>query len=55
MRRQPDRVSPDDRTDASLGEFPVHNMETFNFVVEATPQGEEEPLTVKFLKQFYTE
>lgn len=38
-----------------LGEFPVHNMETFNFVVEATPQGEEEPLTVKFLKQFYTE
>jgi hypothetical protein len=30
-------------------------METFNFVVEATPQGEEKPLTVKFLKQFYTE
>lgn len=38
-----------------LGEFPVHNMETFNFVVEATPKGEEEPLTVKFRQQFYTE
>ena len=38
-----------------LGEFPVHNLETFNFVVETTPEGEKEPLTVKFLKQFYTE
>jgi hypothetical protein len=38
-----------------LGEFPVHNMETFNFVVEATPAGADEPLMVKFLQQFYTE
>jgi hypothetical protein len=38
-----------------LGELPVHNMETFNFVVEATPSGENQPLTVKFLQQFYTE
>jgi hypothetical protein len=38
-----------------LGEFPVHNLETFNFVVEVTPKGEEETLTVKFLQQFYTE
>lgn len=38
-----------------LGEFPVHNMETFNFVVEATPKGQNEALTVKFLQQFYTE
>lgn len=38
-----------------LGELPVNNLETFNFVVEATPNGEDEPLTVKFLKQFYTE
>ena len=38
-----------------LGEFPVHNMETFNFVVEATPKGEDQALVVKFLQQFYTE
>jgi len=38
-----------------LGEFPVHNLETFNFVVEATPKGEQESFTVKFRQQFYTE
>ena len=38
-----------------LGELPVHNMETYNFVVEAMPRGEDEALTVKFRQQFYTE
>jgi len=38
-----------------LGELPAHNLETFNFVVEATPNGEDEPLVVKFRQQFYTE
>lgn len=38
-----------------LGEFPVHNMETFNFTVEVAVEGEDEPLMVKFRQQFYTE
>jgi len=38
-----------------LGEFPVHNLETFNFLIEATPKGQDEVLTVKFRQQFYTE
>ncbi len=38
-----------------IGQFPVHNMETFNFTVEVGLEGEEEPLVVKFRQQFYTE
>jgi hypothetical protein len=38
-----------------IGEFQVHNMETYNFTVEVKPTGQEEPLTVKFQQQFYTE
>ena len=38
-----------------LGELPVHNLEIYDFTVEAKVEGEAEPLTVKFRKQFYTE
>jgi hypothetical protein len=38
-----------------IGEFTVHNMETFRFDVEVLPNGESEPLLVKFKQQFYTE
>jgi hypothetical protein len=38
-----------------IGEFPVHNMETYNFTVEVAVEGEAEPLLVKFRQQFYTE
>ncbi len=38
-----------------LGELPVHNMEIYDFTVEMIVDGEAEPLTVKFRKQFYTE
>ena len=38
-----------------IGEFPVHNMETFNFTIEVAVEGEDEPLLVKFRQQFYTE
>ena len=38
-----------------IGEFPVHNLETYKFNVTVTPEGETEPLVVKFSQQFYTE
>ena len=38
-----------------LGELPVHNMEIYDFTVELKVAGEDQPLTVKFRKQFYTE
>ena len=38
-----------------IGEFTVHNMETYNFSVEVAVEGEAEPLVVKFRQQFYTE
>ena len=38
-----------------LGELPVHNMEIYDFTVEMKVDGEAEPLTVKFRKQFYTQ
>lgn len=38
-----------------IGELPVHNLETYRFRVEVTPEGENEPLLVEFSQQFYTE
>lgn len=38
-----------------LGELPVRNMELFNFTVQIHVKGEDDPLVVKFRKQFYTE
>ncbi|MEJ2383369.1 MAG: DUF4426 domain-containing protein [Xanthomonadales bacterium] len=38
-----------------LGEFPVHNMETWRFQVDVKVEGEDEPLQVRFKQQFYTE
>ena len=38
-----------------IGEFPVHNLETYNFTVQVSVEGEQEPLMVKFRQQFYTE
>ena len=38
-----------------IGELPVHNMETYNFTIELSVEGESEPLLVKFRQQFYTE
>ena len=38
-----------------IGELPVHNLETYNFIVEVMPQGAANSLTVKFQQQFYTE
>lgn len=38
-----------------IGELPVHNMETYNFTIQVTVPGEDEPLVVKFRQQFYTE
>lgn len=38
-----------------IGELPVHNLETYQFKIEITPQGAAEPLFVDFRQQFYTE
>lgn len=38
-----------------IGELTVRNMETFNFTVEVTPEGESKPFSIKFRQQFYTE
>lgn len=38
-----------------IGEFPIHNMETYRFEIEVQVEGEPEPLMVKFKQQFYTE
>ena len=38
-----------------IGELPVHNMETYQFTIEVTVDGESDPLMVKFRQQFYTE
>jgi len=38
-----------------IGELSVRNMETFDFTVLVTPEGENEPFNLKFRQQFYTE
>lgn len=38
-----------------IGELRVHNLETYNFTVEVHPEGEANPLIVKFRQQFFTE
>jgi len=38
-----------------IGEFPVHNLETYNFTVELQLEGDAKPLVIKFQHQFYTE
>ena len=38
-----------------LGEFPVHNLETWRFELDVAVEGEDEPLRVRFRQQFYTE
>jgi hypothetical protein len=38
-----------------IGELSVRNMETFDFTVLVTPEGQAKPFNVKFRQQFYTE
>jgi hypothetical protein len=38
-----------------IGEFPVHNLETYRFDIRVKIEGEKEPLVLKFEQQFYTE
>jgi len=38
-----------------IGELSVRNMETFDFTVLVTPEGQGKPFNVKFRQQFYTE
>ena len=38
-----------------IGELSVRNMETFDFTVIITPEGQNKPFNVQFRQQFYTE
>jgi hypothetical protein len=38
-----------------IGELSVRNMETFDFTVEVTPEGQSKTFKVEFRQQFYTE
>ena len=38
-----------------IGELSVRNMETFDFTVLVTPQGQDKAFELKFRQQFYTE
>lgn len=38
-----------------IGELSVRNMETFDFNVMVTPEGQSKPFNLKFRQQFYTE
>ncbi len=38
-----------------IGQFPIHNMETYRFEISVAIQAEPEPLMVRFKQQFYTE
>jgi len=38
-----------------IGELSVRNMETFDFTVMVTPEGQSKPFEVEFRQQFYTE
>jgi hypothetical protein len=38
-----------------IGEFPVHNLETYRFEVTVAVAGEADPLKVRFRQEFYTE
>ncbi|MGD2128150.1 MAG: DUF4426 domain-containing protein [Lysobacterales bacterium] len=38
-----------------IGEFPVHNLETYRFDVKVEVEGEPEPFMVRFTHQFFTE
>jgi hypothetical protein len=38
-----------------IGELSVRNMETFDFTVMVTPEGQSKPFNLKFRQQFYTE
>lgn len=38
-----------------IGELSVRNMETFDFTLLVTPEGQSKPFNIKFRQQFYTE
>jgi len=48
-------IDEDDGAIYYIGELSVRNMETFDFTVLVTPEGNDRPYTVKFRQQFYTE
>lgn len=48
-------VNENDEAIYYIGELSVRNMETFDFTVMVTPEGQSKPFEVEFRQQFYTE
>ena len=48
-------VNENDEAIYYIGELSVRNMETFDFTVMVTPEGQSKPFKVEFRQQFYTE
>ena len=48
-------VNENDEAIYYIGELSVRNMETFDFTVMVTPEGQSKPFNVEFRQQFYTE
>jgi hypothetical protein len=48
-------INEGDNATYYIGEFSVRNMETFDFTVMVTPNGENKPFKLVFRQQFYTE
>lgn len=38
-----------------VGEFPVHDQQTINFLIDVTPEGSPETFSTKLSQQFFTE
>lgn len=38
-----------------IGEFPVHNEQKIDFMIEVTPQGSEDPIMMRMDQQFFTD
>ena len=48
-------VNENDEAIYYIGELSVRNMETFDFTVMVTPEGQSKPFELEFRQQFYTE
>ena len=48
-------INENDEAIYYIGEMSVRNQEMFDFTVLATPEGKNQPLTIKFRQQFYSQ
>jgi hypothetical protein len=53
--RVPMREYQDQKATYYITDFPVHNQETKNFVIDVTPEGSKKTFTAKMSQEFYTD